>query len=159
VIVPHKESMAHARTKGLVADMIANGPGYLLISHAVDERWRTYRLDVGGLDVVIECAYPDATPCPDSDAYYAEHGHYPRMIFDVGLVWHGHVIAALEVMKSHWIDEVKRQKILASPVIVAGVTARPSDWLMDNARVESPDLIIPKKAAKIIHRIEIGAVA
>lgn len=150
------ESRMHREAKGLVADMIRRGPGHLIVSHEVDGRWESYRVNVAGLSVVVECGYPSGETIEDVHEYCAIHGRYPQMIFDVGLVRDGKVVAAVEVMKSHWIDDDKRRKILGSGVLVIGVTARSNDWAIDNVRLDAHELIVPR-ACSILSAVPIWA--
>lgn len=150
------ESRMHYEAKQLVADMIRRGPGHLIVSHEVDMRWESMRVDVSDMEVVVECSYPHAEECNDVHYYCAVHGYYPSMIFDVGLVRAGRVIAAIEILRSHWIDAKKRAKIIKSGILVIGVPAKSNDWEIDNVRIEAREVIVPPNC-KLVRPILVGA--
>lgn len=137
------ESRMHYEAKQLVADMIRRGPGYLIVSHEVGMRWESTRVDVSDLEVIVECSYPHVGECNDVHYYCALHGCYPEMIFDVGLARAGKVVAAIEILRSHWIDAKKRAKIIKSGILVIGVPAKSNEWEIDNVRIEAREVIAP----------------
>lgn len=131
-----RESKAHHSAKHAVADMIENGPGYLLASIESDGRWETYVMPTEYCKVVVECAYPQGIAVQNAHDFCAQYGHYPHMIIDVGLVWDGCVVGGVEIMKSHWLDERKIGKIQDAKVVIAAVTADLRVWRQDRTRLD-----------------------
>jgi hypothetical protein len=150
------ESRLHRQAKDLVSDMIKRGPGYLIVSHEVGMRWESTRVDVSDMEVITECGYPIAEEVPDFHYYCAVHGFYPEMIFDVGLARAGKVLVAIEILKSHWLDDKKRKKIRKSGVVVIAADAKTNDWSVDNERIEAREFIYPPDS-KLIAPILVGA--
>lgn len=154
------ESRTHLTAKALVANMLRNGPGHLLVSVQEGSRWSTYRMDVRGCSIVEECAFPSGEQVEDKSHYVARHGRLPSMIFDVGLVKGGKVVAAVEVASSHWIDVKKAKKIDASDTIVIEVAAFTREWYVDDAaRISCENLFLPIKPLIEFRRMRIGEVA
>lgn len=144
------ESRMHREAKELVGSMIRNGPGYINIACDDGVRISNWRLNTSGLEPIIECSYPNAAEISDADLYFAHHGHWPEMIFDVGLVRDGKVLAAFEIMKSHWIDDKKKKKIYRAGIIVIGVPAQSNQWYVSDDRIDARLLMIPRSYEHII---------
>ncbi len=154
------ESRTHIGAKQLVAHMLRTGPGHLLVNVLEGSRWSLYRMDVRGCAIVEECAYPSGESVTDKSLHVARHGRLPTMIFDVGLVKGGKVVAAIEVASSHWIDDKKRKKIDASDTIVLEVAAFTREWYVeDAARIQCENLFLPIKPLIEFRRMRIGEVA
>ncbi len=137
--------------------MVRNGPGHLLVCALEGPRWSSYRMDVRGCTVVMECAYPSGESVTDKSLHVARHGRLPSMIFDVGLVKGGKVVAAIEVASSHWIDDKKRKKIDATDIIVLEVAAFTREWYVDDdVRIQCENLFLPVKPLVEFRRLRIG---
>jgi hypothetical protein len=150
------ESEYHRSAKESVARMLRAGPGYLIICASEGGRWSSYRMDTAGTTPVVECGFPDGKAVPDAHAYYAKHGRYPKMIFDIGLVKDGKVVAAIEVVKAHWIDAAKQAKINEAGIPVIEVSSRTSDWMVDDVKIQAETFTLPLKPALPVRRMRIG---
>ena len=151
-----RESKTHLSAKERVADMVENGPGYLLVCVCEGGRWSTYRMDVKGCKPVYECAWPTGEPVTDKNQYIVKHGRLPSMIFDVGLVRDSKVVAAIELSLSHWIDFKKASKIAASKLLVLEVHAYHEQWkINDLSRIECEKLFLPLKPALDFRRLKL----
>lgn len=151
-----KESWTHCGTKELVCRMIETGPGYLLASAEEGGRWSTYRIDTKGCKVVPECAYPHGETVEDINKHVVKHGRKPHMIFDVGLVLNGKIVAAVEVSKTHWLDEKKISKIRRTDVLVVEISSVQRDWYVDETRIDCKNLFIPDNLLIGFRRLRIG---
>lgn len=152
-----RESKTHLAAKEKVAAMVTGGHGYLLVSALEGGRWSTYRMDVSGCKAVTECAYPSGESVTDKNDHIVRHGRLPEMIFDVGIVKNGKIVAAVELSLSHWIDAKKTAKINASGLIVLEVHAYHEQWLVDDlARIECENLFLPVKPAVEFRRLRVG---
>lgn len=152
-----RESKTHLKAKDMVCGMISNGPGYLMVSAIEGGRWSTYRMDVSGCSAVPECAWPSGDSISDKNAYIVKHGRLPSMIFDVGLVRSGKIVAAIELSLSHWIDAKKTAKIAASGLLVLEVHAYHEQWMVsDLDRIECENLFLPIRPAVDFRRLRAG---
>lgn len=151
-----RESEYHRSAKTAVAAMLRNGPGFAIVCALEGGRWSSYRMDIKGCDIVVECSYPEGKAVPDAHLYYAKHGRYPKMIFDVGLVRDGKVVGAIEIVKAHWIDAVKRGKIEAAGIPVVEVSSRTSEWMVDDVKLQAETFHLPLKPALEVRRMRIG---
>lgn len=150
------EGRMHYEAKQLVADMIRRGPGHLIVSREIGMRWESMRVDVSDMEVIVECGYPHAEEVVDVHYYCAVHGYYPEMIFDVGLVRNGKIMAAIEILRTHWIDAKKMAKIHRSGILVIGVDAKTNDWETDAVRIEARGMVIPQ-GCRLVSPILVGA--
>lgn len=139
------ESSQHREAKLKIARMAAANGGLFIVAVEINERFQTFRLDLSGARVVIECDETGAE-IPDANAHFAEYGRYPEMIFDVGFVRDGQVIAAIEIVRSSGITERKREKILRAGVLCVAVKATLQEWYVDDSRIEAIQVIAPPQA-------------
>lgn len=151
-----KESWTHCGTKELVCRMIETGPGYLLASAEEGGRWSTYRIGTSDCKVVPECAYPSGETVEDINRYIVRHGRKPHMIFDVGLIRDGQIVVAIEVSKTHWLDEKKIAKIKRTNVLVVEISSVQRDWYVDEKRLECKNIFIPDKLLADFRRLRVG---
>lgn len=154
---PSVEGRAHRTAKEMVARMARGGD--LIVSFEHDDRWHSYHFDTSGFKVVEECAYPSGEHIADSGAYFREHGHYPEMILDVGLVKDGRVIAGFEVVRTHGISPAKRERILTAGILCVCVKAEHWDWYIDERRIEAFELILPRSAVGLLTPVRAGVTA
>ena len=154
---PNRESKTHLSAKAQVASMVTNGPGYLLVSAFEGGRWSTYRMDVSGSTAVTECAWPSGESVEDKNEYIVKHGRLPAMIFDVGIIKKGKLVAAVELSLSHWIDGKKAAKIRSTDLVVLEVQAYHEQWqIEDLSRIECENLFLPVKPAIDFRRLRVG---
>lgn len=152
-----KEGRLHSSAKLQLASALKHLEGPVYIQHETPRGWQTIRVDLTGLRPVVECAYPSGERIDDANAYFAMHGHYPEMIFDVAMVNEaGKPLFALEVVKGSWIDERKRAKLMRSPVIAVGVHAKLHEWYVDIHRLDARQLVVPNDHALDIETYVVG---
>lgn len=138
----HRESRYHLATKHGTADMLRTG-GVIHVDYDDGCRYRTLRMTVpDGAEIVTECGYPHLGETPGALDYYAEHGDYPLMIFDIAILLDGKLLGVVEVMKSHWLDAAKVAKLNRERVGCIGIGAR-DDALRDLRRLEAKTLVLP----------------
>jgi hypothetical protein len=147
------ESRTHYAAKDRAAEICRSSNRLVLNTFEVG-RWTTYRMDLTGCEIVTECAYPSGESVENKSYYVAKHGRLPPMIFDVGVVKNGKVVAAVELALSHWIDAKKWAKIAVSPVIVIEAHAFHPQWIMDgNNKIECENLRVPLRPLVELRRI------
>ncbi len=134
-----RESRAHAEAKLLVASMTRGGS--LIVSAEIEHRYRSFYFETVAMTTVVECAYPSGEQVLDSSRYYARHGHYPEMILDVGLVYKGSIVAAVEVIRNHGLNERKRRKIANAGLLCICVKAAHWEWRIDDRRLDACEIL------------------
>ena len=152
-----KESRTHLSAKIRAAILLERHPHYIIVNVPEGTRNAVYKMETNGCDIVLECGYPSSLPVVDKNLYVAEHGRLPSIIFDIGLVKDGVVVAAIEVSCSHWLDQKKIKKIAKSNVIVLEVEAFHAQWSIENHnRLECENLILPIKPLVEFRRMRPG---
>jgi hypothetical protein len=146
---PSKESPEHYYSKKWLYSELLKRVDQMVNVSLLDEdsgSSATYSVNLLGLTPVLECAYPDGISVEDTSSYFAVHGRYPRMIFDVGLVDDNeNVVGAFEIF---YTNAVSRQKI--DKIITAGVFCFEMDALsvdgdgafIDTGRIDARRLIM-----------------
>lgn len=133
------ESVRHLQAKKLVFDMISGNKFH--ISHETMGRYRTLSVDLTEMRAYLECTYPIIHEEMTGREYFAEHGIYPKMIFDIGLVKDGQVVGCIEVVNSHWIDQVKRAKIIKANIFCIAVCVRQDGVMVDHNHLDAREFI------------------
>lgn len=149
-----RESRIHIETKLMLARMAKSGS--LILTTEVGGRFVSYHFETIAMKPVVECAYPSGEAVLDSSVYYARHGYYPEMIFDVGLTLDGEVVAALEVVRNHGLDDRKRRKIAASGILCICVKANYHEWYTDDRHIEGFEVIASPESFRRLEPILIG---
>ncbi len=151
------ESYAHLHTKQWLAEHIRAAGNCLKVWLTEDEDISQWLVDVTGLRPVVECAYPGGESVLDSSDYFAKHGHYPEMIFDVGLVDDkGVPVGAFEIVKSNPLSEEKITKLLKRKIFCFEVDAFEfckDVGYIETGRIDARKLVITKQGRK---RVEYG---
>lgn len=150
-LLPSGEGHAHRNAKEDIARFLRTRPPFLFVSHCADDRITTYRLAVHDLRPLVECSYPKVHANISAAEYSIEHGCYPEMIFDVGLVdAENRVVFALEIANQHWLDDTKQEKLTKAGIITIEITHRTGEWNPDRCRVAAVNVVLPPKAVRSI---------
>lgn len=140
-----RESVPHFDAKHLVARMAQENGNCFIVAVEGATRYWSYEMNIPNAKVVIECS-EKGEPIESMRDYRAKTGRLPLMVFDVGFVLDGTVVAAIEVVQAHGIDSRKAAKIYKAGILCVSVKAATYHWHVDNRRIEAIHIVQPPNA-------------
>jgi hypothetical protein len=149
------EGQRHSSIKHAAAKLIASCGGRFLVSAQLEHGYSTWSFNAGDCRPLVECSYPIIMENATFEHYKARNGLYPSMIFDIGIIENGKVIGCVEIMRHHWLDDRKKQKIQDAGIFCIGISAHDDQWNTGTAHLDARVLVVPPGSSH--HRTPVRA--